>query len=257
MSHSGADQAPAEGDDKMRTLSYGRHMLQLTRYPRVFPVSCYLVREDDGFTLIDTGLPNSARDIQAIAQAHGAPIVRIAITHAHMDHVGSLDELHAALPEAEVLVSERDARFLAGERSLDPDEPQDKLRGGYVTCATRPTRLLHGGDRVGSLEVIASPGHTPGHIAFFDRRDRSLIAGDAFMTQGGIAVSGQLRILFPISPFVTWHRPTAIASARAMRALEPALLAVGHGPVLESPLAAIDEAIRIAERHEAQAHTHA
>jgi len=233
----------------MRTLPYGDHMLQITRYPRFFPVSCYLVREDDGFTLIDAGLPNSASEIMAIARAHGAPIVRIALTHAHMDHVGSLDALHAALPDAEVLIGAREARFLAGERSLDPGEPQDKLRGGYVTSPTRPTRLLNAGDRVGSLEVIASPGHTPGHIAFFDTRDRTLIAGDALMTQGGIAVSGQLRIRFPISPFVTWHRPTALDSARALRALAPSRLAVGHGPVLEQSLPAMDEAIRIAERN--------
>jgi glyoxylase-like metal-dependent hydrolase (beta-lactamase superfamily II) len=224
-------------------------MLQITRYPRIFPVSCYLVREADGFTLIDTGLPNSAKEIMAIAAAHGAPIVRIALTHAHMDHVGSFDALHAALPNAETMISARDARFLEGDRSLDPDEPQDKLRGGYVTTTTRPSRLLEAGDRVGSLEVIATPGHTPGHIAFFDTRDRTLIAGDALMTQGGIAVSGQLRLRFPISPFVTWHRPSALASARALRALKPSRLAVGHGPVLEPPLEAMDEAIRIAERN--------
>ena len=233
----------------MKTQAYGEYTLQITRYPRIFPVSVYLVRERDGFTLIDTGLPNSAKEIMAIAATHGMPIVRIALTHAHMDHVGSFDELHAALPQAETLASARDARFLAGDRSLDPDEPQDKLRGGYVTTTTRPSRLLQAGDRVGSLEVIATPGHTPGHIAFFDTRDRTLIAGDAMMTQGGIAVSGQLRLRFPISPFVTWHKPSALASVRAMRALQPSRLAVGHGPVLEQPLAAIDEAIRIAERN--------
>ena len=140
--------------------------------------------------------------------ARNAPIVRIALTHAHMDHVGSFDALHAALPDAETLVSARDARFLEGDRSLDPDEPQDKLRGGYVTTTTRPSRLLEAGDRVGSLEVIATPGHTPGHIAFFDTRDRTLIAGDALMTQGGIAVSGQLRLRcrepFLELPDVSW-----------------------------------------------------
>ena len=240
----------------MQTRSSGRYMLQITRYPRIFPVSCYLVRDDDGFTLVDTGLPNSADEILAIAKAHGAPIVRVALTHAHMDHVGSLDALAAALPNAEISISARDARFLAGERSLDPDEPRDKLRGGYVTSATRPTRLLSAGDRVGSLEVVASPGHTPGHVAFFDTRDRSLIAGDAFMTQAGIVVSGELRLLFPISPFVTWHRPTALASARALRALEPARLAVGHGPVLEDPLPAMDAAIAVAQRHNPAVQTH-
>src|SRR5437763_12573980 len=164
----------------MRVRAYGQNLIQLTQYPSVFPINCYLVREADGFTLIDTGWANNAASILAAAQTHHAPIMRIVLTHAHSDHVGSLDAMYAALPNAEVMISARDARFLAGERSLDPDEPQTKLRGGYMTCSTRPTRLLSAGDRIGSLEVIASPGHTPGHMAFLDVRDRSVIAGDAF-----------------------------------------------------------------------------
>ena len=240
----------------MRVLSHGQYLTQLTQYPTFFPINFYLVREDDGFTLIDTGWTNNTEGILAAAESYHAPIRRIALTHAHSDHVGSLDALHAALPDADVLISARDARFLAGERSLDPDEPQTKLRGGYVTCSTRPTRLLSAGERVGSLEVIASPGHTPGHIAFLDLRDRSLIAGDAFQTQGGIVVAGELRILFPMSPFSTWNRPLALASAQALRALLPSRLAVGHGPVLENPLEAMDSAISVAKRHVAARSAH-
>src|SRR4029079_6726216 len=146
----------------MRTTAYGPNFIQLTRLPVLFPVNCYLVREDDGFTLIDTGLPGSATAILATAQAHGAPIRRIALTHAHMDHVASLDALHAVLPDAEVLISARDARFLRGERSLDSDELYGKLRGSYQNCSTRPSRELAPGDLVGSLRVIGTPGHTPG-----------------------------------------------------------------------------------------------
>ena len=53
-----------------------------------------------------------------------------------------LDELHALLPDVEVSISARDARFLTGDHSLDPDEPQDQLRGGYPIVTTKPTRLL-------------------------------------------------------------------------------------------------------------------
>lgn len=45
--------------------------------------------------------------------------------------------------------------------------------------------------------MVAAPGHTPDQIAFFDERDRTLIAGDAFQTQGGTAVSGVMRKRFP------------------------------------------------------------
>lgn len=225
----------------MKITPFGNTLFQLTR---LASINCYLVREDDGFTLIDTNLPGSAQGILKAAQDLGAPIVRIVLTHSHNDHVASLDALHAALPEAEVVMSAREARLMAGDRSLDPGEPMDKLRGGYVVTKTQPTRTLQPGDRVGSLEVIASPGHTPGHIAFFDTRDRSLIAGDAFQTSAGIAVSGILRWRFPFPALATWHKPTALESARALRALNPSRLAVGHGRVLESPCEAMDGAIR-------------
>ncbi len=234
----------------MKSTSHGNYLIKLTRYGMV---NCYLVREDDGFTLVDTNLPGSAKGILAAAQAHGASIVRIVLTHAHNDHVASLDALKQELPEAEVAITARDARFLAGDQSLDPDEPQAKLRGGYQQCTTQPTRKLQPGDRIGSLEVIASPGHTPGHAAFLDVRDKTLIAGDAFQTQGGMAVSGVVRWLFPLPALATWHKPTALRTAKALRALNPTRLAVGHGKVLEDPLAAMDQAIRAAESRFGQA----
>lgn len=229
----------------MKTTQHGNYLFQLTR---MGAFNCYLVREEDGFTLVDTNLSGSAEAILEAAQKLQAPIVRILLTHAHGDHVGSVDALHAKLPEAEVIISARDARFLAGERSLDPGEPQAKLRGSYTTITTKPTRLLQPGERIGSLEAIASPGHTPGHLAFLDTRDRSLIAGDAYQTQGGIAVAGIIRPFFPLPAMATWHLPTALQSARALRALAPSRLAVGHGPVLEAPLAAMDQAIAAAAR---------
>lgn len=232
----------------MQITQHGTFLVQLTRFPRVFPVNCYLVREDDGFTLIDSAIPGSAAAISAAAARLGLPIVRIALTHAHGDHAGSLDALHALFPSAEVLVGQRESRFLAGDMRLDPEEPQDAVRGGWIKAATRPTRLLQAGDQVGSLQVVAAPGHTPGHIAFFDPRDGTLIAGDAFQTRAGVAVSGTIRPFFPFPAFATWHKPTALVSAGHLRALSPARLAVGHGKVLEHPGAAMDRAIATAER---------
>jgi glyoxylase-like metal-dependent hydrolase (beta-lactamase superfamily II) len=215
----------------------------VTRLTRFGFVNAYLVAEDDGYTLVDTQVPRSAKKILSAAERTGRPIVRIALTHAHGDHIGSLDELAAALPEVEVIISERDARLLVKDKSLDPGEPQSKLKGGYPGAKTAPTRTVNAGDRIGSLEVIAAPGHTPGHVAFLDTRDRTLICGDAFTTLGGVETTAHINWRFPLATTATWDRPTELQSARALLALQPTRLAPGHGNVVHDPIAAMDAAI--------------
>ena len=232
----------------MKVTRFGDNLVQLTRFPVLFPVNCYLVREEDGFTLIDTAVAGSEKAILEAAQQLGTPIVRIVLTHAHVDHAGSLDALHKALPDAEVIVAERSVPLLAGDLRLLPDEPQDKLRGGWITATTKANRTVVAGDRIGSLEVVAAPGHSPDNTAFLDRRDNTLIAGDAFQTRGGVAVSGVVRPLFPFPAFATWHKLTALESARTLYALKPSRLAIGHGAVLTNPLPAMAQAIAVAER---------
>jgi glyoxylase-like metal-dependent hydrolase (beta-lactamase superfamily II) len=203
-------------------------MPEITQITRLRFVNAYLVDEDDGLTLIDTMVPNSASVALAAAGGLGRPIVRIALTHAHGDHIGSLDELAKQLPSAEVAISTRGARLLAGDKSLDPGEPDDKLRGSYPGAKTKPGRLLEPGDRVGSLEVVAAPGHTPGHVAFLDSRDRTLYCGDAYTSWGGVvATTAQTNPRFPLATMATWHKPTEVETARALRALDPSRLAPG------------------------------
>ncbi|MBD2866438.1 MBL fold metallo-hydrolase [Paenibacillus oceani] len=231
----------------MKTTQIGT-LHQLTFIPRLFPVNCYLVEEEDGLTLIDAALPYSASAILQAADKIGKPIARIVLTHAHDDHVGALDALKEALPGVPVHISSRDARLLAGDVSLDPDEPNSPIRGGVPKkLKTRADILLQDGDRVGSLLAVSVPGHTPGSMAFLDTRSRFLIAGDAMQTRGGVAVSGQVQPLFPFPALATWNKQAALDSTRKLAALSPALLAVGHGRMLREPLADINRAIAKAE----------
>jgi glyoxylase-like metal-dependent hydrolase (beta-lactamase superfamily II) len=207
-----------------------------------------VVQEDDGLTLVDSTFSSPAADVAALVKRLGKQLRRVALTHAHGDHVGGVTGLRTMFPGVEVSISERDARILAGDKILLPSEPQTPVKGSFVKVDWKPDRLLEPGDRVGSLEVVASPGHTPGHIAFVDVRDRALIAGDALQTRGGIAVSGDLRLLFPFVAMATWNKPNALASAVALRALNPSLLAAGHGEALSNPGAAMDRAIESARK---------
>ena len=100
-------------------------------------MNAYLVREVDGFTLVDTTTGGAADDLIAAARSAGGEIRRIALTHGHGDHVGSLDALKQRLGSAiEVLMPELDARIHAGEQVV-----QGKLPGGWPKLHTSPTSV--------------------------------------------------------------------------------------------------------------------
>ncbi|WP_088043706.1 MBL fold metallo-hydrolase [Bacillus sp. EAC] len=220
-------------------------LYQISFLPNFFPVNCFLIEEDDGLTLIDTALSFSANKILDVSNQIGKKITNIVLTHAHGDHVGSLDELKASLPDAIVSISKRDAKLLRGDASLEENEPANfPIKGGIPkNIQTVPDRLLQEGDMIGSLLAIEVPGHTPGSMAFLDQRTNAVIAGDAFSLRGGFAISGQLRILFPFPSLATWNKDEAINSAKKILKYNPSLLAVGHGTMLSNPQNAIERAI--------------
>lgn len=225
-------------------------VFQLSFMPRIFPINCYFVEEENELTLIDAALPYSAKSIIKAAENIGKPITKIIITHAHNDHIGALDTLKELLPNSQVCISSRDALLLEGNNALLPNEKNTPIRGGIPkNIKTKPDLLLEEGDRVGSLEVIATPGHTPGSITLFDTRNRSLIAGDALVTRGKLLVSGMMNPLFPFPALATWDKHSALSSAKKLSELNPSLLAVGHGKMLKNPQELLNMAIAEAEKN--------
>jgi glyoxylase-like metal-dependent hydrolase (beta-lactamase superfamily II) len=219
----------------------------LYRLTRLGVFNCFLVRENDELTLVDTNLPGSADAILQAARSLGYPIARIALTHAHFDHIGSLDALTGVLPDAKLIAGTREARLLRGDLSLDAGESGKPLFG-FRHVHSQVHTLVNDGDQLGSLRVVACPGHTPGHIAFLDCRDNSLLAGDSFMTQKGVMAAGTLDLLFPMPAIFSWNNELSARSAARLAAIEPSRLAVGHGKTVESPAAQMERAAEIAIR---------
>ncbi|MCH4827345.1 MAG: MBL fold metallo-hydrolase [Planococcus sp. (in: firmicutes)] len=222
---------------------------QLTFLPKLLPINCYIIDEETELTLVDAALSLNAKQILLSIRVMQKPLTQIIITHAHMDHLGALDAIKHEWPDAVVSMSSRDARLLKGDIHTLPGEPDSPIKGGVPTnINTQPDRLLEEGARIGSLEVVNTPGHTPGSISLLDTRNRFLIVGDALQTQGGIAVSGTFKALFPFPAFATWNKKTALESAKKIKNLHPQLLAVGHGKMIANPLKAIELAILDSEK---------
>ena len=138
------------------------------------------------------------------------------------------------------------AERIAHKRGIP--EFEDRLveilgQGVYTRVKAFPVALKHG-DEVASLRVVACPGHSPGHVAFLDTRDRSLIAGDVFTSIGSVQVTNHFYLRFPFAQMATWDKKKDAQSARELTVSAPTLLAVGHGPAVQDPVARMEAAVR-------------
>jgi glyoxylase-like metal-dependent hydrolase (beta-lactamase superfamily II) len=202
------------------------------------------------WVLIDTGLPGSASRIMHAAEEWIGPWARpaaIILTHGHFDHVGALRELlrHWNVP---VYAHRLELPFLTGRSSYPPPDPT--VGGGAMAALSRlyPRGPIDLGDQVQALPEngtvpgmpgwrwIHTPGHTPGHISLFRDEDRTLIAGDAFVTtkqESATAVLAQRPELHGPPAYFTPDWEAARDSVERLAALEPLRVATGHGPPLE------------------------
>ena len=224
----------------MKATKLSNHLCQLTFLGFC---NCYLLRETNGFTLIDTSVSGCAEQILGAARDFGGEICRILLTHAHGDHIGSLDALHQLMGKVEIAIGEREAPLLHKDMTLRPNEPKGKLKGSYPGAKSRPTHTLTDGELYGSLRCIGTPGHTPGHMSFLDERDGTLFSGDALISIGGLRSVTDTPWYFPLPKMATWDIPLAQASARRLLDYRPACIATGHGKFVTDGTAQLDHAL--------------
>lgn len=130
--------------------------------------------------VVDPG--GDAETIKAIVAEQGVTVTQILLTHGHLDHVGAAAELAAFYRVPVIGPHKADAYWLD---SL----PAQSQMFGFTHCdPLTPDRWLEEGDTVQlgeiTFEILLCPGHTPGHIVFFDRPSRLLISGDVIFNGG-------------------------------------------------------------------------
>jgi glyoxylase-like metal-dependent hydrolase (beta-lactamase superfamily II) len=202
-------------------------------------VHAFLLDEGSGsLTLIDTLFDTDGRQILDRIESIGRTVEdldHILLTHGHRSHLGGLAALKR-LSGATVHAHEWEADIIAGERpaqpvTIVPMRPWSDYwrvyylqfgaalgRGKHPPCPV--DNLLKDGDTVGPVRVLHTPGHTPGHLAFWWEERRMLFAGDAVATYPVFEAGWPA---FNLNP--TRQR----ASVRRMAELEPEIVAVGHG----------------------------
>lgn len=198
----------------------------------------YLVVEDSGITLIDTGSPGSGRRIlTALAELGRSPadIKQILITHYHLDHVGGLPELQAFI-SAKTGVHLAEAPQVASHDPLPNPFTHPLLARicePYLLRndpgAARVDVQLSDGDQLpglGGMRVVHAPGHTAGSISIYFPDRGVLLVGDAIQFKFG-------RLMLPNRLF-TQDMGTAIASVRKLARLDFETLCFSHfRPILE------------------------
>ncbi len=211
---------------------------QITANLHQFPTggsSAFIVLEDK-ITVIDAGRRASGLQIISYLRYLGRSpkeISNVFATHYHLDHIGGIARLKET-SAASVAIHQSEAPLVQGERNLPSpfQNPLAALLMAPFVWLNRPhkfsvdLRLQDGDtfDTLGGMEIVHTPGHTPGSISLYFRREGLLIAGDALEYRDG-------SLQLPSRPF-TSDMAQAKESIRRLAQLDCEVLCLSHYPPL-------------------------
>ena len=198
----------------------------------------YLILEPEGLTIIDTGMPFSEKQILRYIASMGwsaEEIRRILVTHADLDHYGCLAALKEA-SGARTYASQSEAEAMAKGIS---SRPVNRTVGRFQAFVIRlmgkllkPTpievdEILTDGQILpvlGGLQVVETPGHSPGHLSFYVPSVRVLFCGDSMKSSDkGLRASRSRN---------NWDQALADESVKKLSTLGAQIVCPGHGPVI-------------------------
>ena len=202
----------------------------------------YLLTAEDRLTLVDAGLSSDVDQIVAQLEKHGyaLPQLRaIILTHAHGDHVGGAAEL-ARRSGARTVADRDEVPYIEQGKALRPSSLVGRVMNWmssrliFRTSACEVDRAVEDGDVIealGGLEVVHTPGHTPGAMSLYQRERRILFCGDTLFNAN--PMSGRPGLDFPMR-LISVDNAHARESVRRLAELPIEVLCCGHGePISE------------------------
>ncbi len=211
-------------------------------------VNYYMIQDQSTGTwaLVDAGLKWSASKIKNMAAelfGEGSKPTAIILTHGHFDHIGAVATLSEEW-NVPVYAHSLELPYLTGQSSYPPADPT--VGGGLIAALSwmYPKGPINIQDLVRKLpdnnsipgltdwKYIHTPGHSPGHISLFRESDRTLIAGDAFVTtksESAFYALSNMKHLSGPPKYFTCNWASAELSIIKLTALDPQVAATGHG----------------------------
>ena len=198
----------------------------------------YIIVDRAGLTIIDAGFPRNGKKILAYVASLGKSardVKRIIITHADLDHFGGLAALQdasgaltfASQIEADAIAKGTSSREIRA-KGFSPRRILFSLLSPFVKATPfQVHEIIVEGQALpvlGGLQVLETPGHTPGHISLFAPSAGVLFCGDSMISDDkGLKGS---------RPGITWDEPKARSSERKQAQLRAKIVCPGHGPVV-------------------------
>lgn len=215
---------------------------------RTMTIHPTLLYDDAHAVLIDVGMPRELQVLRSAIERAGVAFDRIdgiILTHQDIDHVGGIQDVLEALDKpVDVYAHAEDKPYIEGEKPpikmsrervsqmLDrvPEDIRKHVEAIFLNPPTaKVTKVVSDGDVLpffGGVEVIFTPGHTPGHISLYHRPTKTLITGDAIVSEGG-------RLLGP-NPQATPDMPSALESMKKFTKFDIAKVICYHGGLCDN-----------------------